>query len=89
MSRYLHPALAPIFIGPILGVLAALTVIDTNPAVLGWLFGIGIGLMGGAFVAALISGDALIAGPSAGRTGGARGGQAAAPWLEQETTDDK
>lgn len=86
MTRYLHPALAPIFVGPLLGIVAALTIIDTNPAVLGWLFGIGIGLMGGAFLAALISGDALIAGPSAGRSG-AR--QSIAPWLEQETPDDE
>ena len=86
MSRYLHPALAPIFIGPILGIIAAFTIIDTNPAVLGWLFGIGIGLMGGAFVAALVSGDALIAGPSSGRT---RNGRSAAPWLEPDTPDDE
>ncbi len=87
MSRRSLPALAPIVIGPILGIIAALTIIDTNPAVLGWLFGIGIGLMGGAFIAALVSGEALIAGPSAGRTRGRE--RAAVPWLEHEAPDDE
>lgn len=85
MSRFLQPALAPIVIGPILGVLAALTVIETDPAILGWLFGIGVGLMGGAFVAALMSGDALVGGPAASR----RRGQNAAPWLDPPSDEER
>ena len=45
---------------PVVGGLAAGTwiggfVLDADPALLGWIFGAGSGLMGGAFLAALVS----------------------------------
>lgn len=80
MSQYLQPALLPIVLGLLVGVLAAATVIDTDPAALGWLLGVGLGLMGGAFVAAIASGDSLVGGPSPERS--RRGRTSAAPWLD-------
>ena len=54
-------------------------VLDTEPRVLGWAFGIGAGLAGGAFAAALLTGEALVGGPGRGR----RGRGAAPPaWLD-------
>ena len=55
---------------PVLGGLAAGTwiggfVLDADPALLGWIFGAGSGLMGGAFLAALVSNV-----PLAGRSSG-------------------
>ncbi|MCK9485168.1 MAG: hypothetical protein M0R73_00445 [Dehalococcoidia bacterium] len=82
MSRYLQPAFLPILAGLLLGILAAATIIDTQPAYLGWLFGIGIGLMGGSFLAAIASGDSLVSGPSAGRSRPGGRGKSAAPWLD-------
>lgn len=49
-------------LGAILGVLVGGLVWQTEPAVLGWVFGLGLGLLGGAFVAAVTSGTALASG---------------------------
>ncbi|HJM74616.1 MAG TPA: hypothetical protein QGI71_01960 [Dehalococcoidia bacterium] len=45
--------------GLLIGLLAGIFVIDARPAVLGCVFGAAAGLMGGAFIAALASGEAL------------------------------
>lgn len=45
--------------GAILGVIVGEFVWQTEPAFLGWVFGLGLGLLGGAFVAAIASGTAL------------------------------
>ena len=42
------------------GLLVGVFVLDAEPAVLGWLFGAGAGLMLGAFVAALTSDEPLV-----------------------------
>ena len=82
MSRYLQPAFLPILAGLVIGVVAGFTVISTDPAFVGWLFGTGLGLMGGAFLAAIASGDSLVSGPSSRRRG-----SSAAPWLDRQDED--
>jgi hypothetical protein len=67
MTRYLAPHTFVIVAGLILGVLFGAVVFDTHPPLFGWLFGAGVGLMGGAFVAALASGQQLISGPAPSR----------------------
>ncbi|MEX1022388.1 MAG: hypothetical protein WD058_04490 [Dehalococcoidia bacterium] len=93
MRRYLQPALLPIPIGLLIGVIAAATIIDTDPPALGWFLGVGLGLMGGAFLAAIASGDALVSGPRSEGGRGARGGRgrrrSAAPWLDQPDEGDE
>lgn len=66
--------------GLAVGVFVA-TAIDTEPAYLGWLFAIGGGLAGGAFLAAIFSGDALASGPPSSRGRGARGRPA---WFDED-----
>ncbi len=84
MSRYLQPGLFPIALGLLIGIIAAAALLDTEPAFLGWFLGIGLGLMGGAFLAAIASGDSLVSGPSTGRS---RRGRSAAPWLDPTDED--
>ncbi len=64
MSRYLAPHTFFVVVGLILGVLFGVLVFDTHPPLFGWLFGAGVGLMGGAFVAAIASGQPIISGPA-------------------------
>ena len=64
MTRYLAPHTFVIVVGLILGVLVGAVVFDTHPPFFGWLFGVGMGLMGGAFIAALASGQQIISGPA-------------------------
>ena len=49
-------------LGAVLGVSVGGFVWQTEPALLGWVFGLGLGLLGGAFVAAVTSGTALASG---------------------------
>jgi hypothetical protein len=49
-------------LGAVLGVLVGGLVWQTEPAVLGGVFGLGLGLLGGAFIAAATSGTALASG---------------------------
>ncbi|MFA7248575.1 MAG: hypothetical protein WC273_02995 [Dehalococcoidia bacterium] len=51
--------------GLVAGIVAA-RFMDTDPPLLGWLFAVGAGLAGGAFLAAIVSGDALAGGPPPG-----------------------
>ena len=46
--------------GLVAGALIGGVVSGTEPALLGWLFGAGAGLMGGAFIAALATNEALV-----------------------------
>ena len=54
--------------------------IDTQPPFLGWLFGIGGGLAGGAFLAALFTGEALAGGARGSSRRGAPGRPA---WFDE------
>ena len=83
MRRFLQPSLLPIPLGLIIGITAAATVVETQPAILGWVLCIGLGLMGGAFIAGLASGDAMVSGPAP-----RRGGRSEAPWLDPPSDDD-
>ena len=57
----------PVFGGLVTGAWIGGVVLDADPALLGWIFGAGAGLMGGAFFAAIVGGVAL-----AGSSGGVR-----------------
>ena len=57
----------PVFGGLVGGAWIGGVVLAPEPAVVGWIFGAGAGLMGGAFVAAIVGGVAL-----AGSGGGVR-----------------
>ena len=52
--------------GLVAGALIGGVVSGTQPALLGWLFGAGAGLMGGAFIAALVTNEALVGRGSSG-----------------------
>ena len=57
------------------------SVLDTDPAYLGWLFALGGGLAGGAFLAAIFSGDALASGPA---PRGGRGTRGRPAWFDED-----
>lgn len=57
------------------------TLLDTEPAYIGWLFSVGGGLAGGAFLAAILSGDALASGAAPQARRGARGRPA---WFDED-----
>ncbi len=59
MGRYLRPHQLIVYAGAAIGVLAGSVIWETDPRLLGWIFGLGLGLLGGAFVAAVTSGTAL------------------------------
>ena len=84
MKQYLQPSLLPVPLGLLIGVIASATLIDTQPAVLGWVLGIGLGLMGGAFLAAISSGDQIVSGPAP-----KRGSVSDAPWLRRDAQADE
>ena len=50
--------------GTLVGLAVGVFVIDFEPAFVGWLFGGGAGLTGGAFVAAITSNEPLVGGPA-------------------------
>ena len=76
----LRPMLLLVLLGLIVGGYVA-TIIDTEPRYLGWLFAIGGGLAGGAFLAAILSGDALASGPAPRSGRGTRGRPA---WFDED-----
>lgn len=51
-----------VFGGLTLGLAAGIFLVDTSPAFFGWLFGGGAGLAGGAFAAAIVTGEELAGG---------------------------
>lgn len=83
MSRYFQLSLLPVPLGLLIGLLVAATIVETSPAILGWVLCIGLGLMGGAFLAAIANGDALVSGPAP-----KRGSVSDAPWLNPPPGDD-
>jgi hypothetical protein len=64
MGRFFQVHYLIVFGGLVLGLLFGIFAIDARPAVLGWLFGAGAGLTGGAFIAAIASGQSLVSGPA-------------------------
>jgi hypothetical protein len=56
----------PIGGGLLLGLLIGGVLFDTSPAIGGWIFGAGSGLMGGAFIAALLTNQPIVGGSSGG-----------------------
>ena len=73
----------------VIGVVVGDVVLNTSPAVIGWVFGLGMGLLGGAFVAAITSGEAIAGSGSTGGGSAHRGRRSAAPWLEPGGDDPK
>ena len=78
MRLRLHHLL--VLLGVAVGIVVA-TMLETEPAYLGWLFSLGSGLAGGAFLAAIFSGDALASGPAPHSGRGARGRPA---WFDED-----
>jgi len=56
----------PVIGGLLLGLLIGGVVFETNPTIVGWIFGAGSGLMGGAFIAALASNEPIVGGSGGG-----------------------
>ncbi|MDA0815527.1 MAG: hypothetical protein O2924_03020 [Chloroflexi bacterium] len=83
MKRYLQPVFLLVPAGLIAGLAASATLIETEPAFLGWVLGSGLGLMGGAFFAAIASGEQLVSGPAP-----KRGSVGSAPWLDARTASE-
>lgn len=67
MGRYLKPHYLIVFGGLLIGLGVGVFVVDVQPAILGWLFGAGAGLTGGAYVAAIASNTQLAGGPPPSR----------------------
>ena len=62
MRQYLCPHYLLVFGGLALGLAVGIFIIDFEPAIVGWIVGGGVGLSGGAYIAALSSGDPLAGG---------------------------
>lgn len=62
MRRYLRPHYLLVVGGTAIGLAIGIFVIDVQPAVIGWLVGGGLGLSGGAYLAAITSGEPLLGG---------------------------
>ena len=60
MRRYLRPHYLLVFAGTAIGLAIGIFVIDVEPAIIGWLVGGGLGLSGGAYIAAVTSGEPLV-----------------------------
>jgi hypothetical protein len=58
--RELLSSYALVFGGLAIGLFVGIFVVDAHPAIIGWVFGGAAGLTGGAFIAALASGEALV-----------------------------
>lgn len=56
----------PIVGGLVAGALIGGVLLRPDPAIVGWLFGAGAGLMGGAFIVAIATNEALVGRGSAG-----------------------
>ena len=67
MRRELIGTYAIVLGGLALGLLIGVFVLDARPPILGWLFGAGAGLTGGAFVAAITSEVPLLGGRRSAR----------------------
>lgn len=71
-----------VYTGATLGVVVGAFVWQTEPRFLGWVFGLGLGLLGGAFLAAITSGTALA-------SGGLKRTRREREWLLRGDEDDK
>ena len=69
-------------LGAVLGIIVGGFVWQTEPALLGWVFGLGLGLLGGAFIAAVTSGTALA-------SGGAKRTRREREWLMRGDEDER
>ncbi|MGE3856843.1 MAG: hypothetical protein AB7G21_07785 [Dehalococcoidia bacterium] len=78
MRLRLHHVL--VLLGLTAGIIVG-TLVETEPRYVGWLFALGGGLAGGAFLAAILSGDALASGPAPRAGRGARGRPA---WFDED-----
>jgi hypothetical protein len=68
VRRYLRSHFLLVFGGTAIGLTVGIFVIDVQPAFIGWLVGGGIGLSGGAYLAAITSGEPLAGGGSTPRS---------------------
>lgn len=66
--RHALPTYLPIIGGLLLGTLVGLFVVDTDPAVTGVIFGAGVGLTGGAFIAGLVTKEPIVGSGGPGLT---------------------
>jgi len=62
MRRYVRPHYLLVVGGTAIGLAIGIFMIDVQPAVIGWIVGGGLGLSGGAYLAAITSGEPLIGG---------------------------
>ena len=62
MRRYLRPHYLLVIGGTAIGLAIGIFLIDIQPAIIGWIVGGGLGLSGGAYVAAVTSGEPLVGG---------------------------
>jgi hypothetical protein len=69
-------------VGAVLGLIVGTLVWRTEPALLGWVFGLGLGLIGGAFVAAVTSGTGIT-------SGGTKRTRREREWLLRGDEDEK
>lgn len=68
MRRYLRLHYLLVFGGTAVGLAIGIFVIDIEPAIIGWIVGGGLGLSGGAYVAAITSGEPLAGGGAPSRS---------------------
>ena len=68
MRRYLRPHYLVVVGGLVIGLAIGIFVVDTSPAVIGWIVCGGLGLSGGAYIAAITSGEPLVGGGRGGST---------------------
>lgn len=64
MKRYFQAHYLLVFGGLALGLFLGVVVVDVEPAIFGWLFGAGIGITGGAYIAAIATNEQLVGGPA-------------------------
>lgn len=81
MRSIFRPHVLVVLAGFVLGLAVGILVLDTHPPIFGWLFGAGAGIVGGAFIVAIASGEQIVSGPAA------PGGRARRPMLTPEELD--
>ncbi|MEX2230116.1 MAG: hypothetical protein WEB13_10825 [Dehalococcoidia bacterium] len=64
MRRLFQWHVLTVIAGLVIGLAAGALLLDTQPPVLGWLFGAGAGVIGGTFIAAIASGEQIVSGPA-------------------------
>jgi hypothetical protein len=79
MRRYFRPHYLLVLGGMLIGLAIGIFVVNTEPAILAWIVCGGLGLSGGAYLAAITSGEPLV--------GGGRG--ASANWTLEDLYGDE